>query len=79
MNAAPRHLSAPAGRLLAALLLLGGAAGCASTSRIPASYYLQREAISIAAGEVDNVLTSPSANVTNTTGAITIMGTITWV
>ena len=38
-----------------------------------------REAISIAAGEVDNVLTSPSANVTNATGAITTMGTITWV
>ena len=38
-----------------------------------------REAISIAAGEIDNVLTTPSANVTNTTGNISTMGTITWV
>lgn len=37
-----------------------------------------REAISIAAGELDHSLTSPSANVTNTTGHITTMGTITW-
>ena len=37
-----------------------------------------REAISIAYGEFDHVLTSPTANVTNTTGNITTMGTITW-
>lgn len=37
-----------------------------------------REAISIAYGEVDHTLTSPSANVSNTTGNITTMGTITW-
>lgn len=38
-----------------------------------------REAISIAAGETDHVLTVPSANVTHTTGQIATMGTITWV
>jgi uncharacterized phage protein gp47/JayE len=37
-----------------------------------------REAISIAAGEDDYVLTSPSANVTRTSGQITTMGTVTW-
>jgi len=37
------------------------------------------EAISGAAGEFDHVLTVPSANVTNTTGNISTMGTITWV
>lgn len=37
-----------------------------------------RAAISAAAGETDYVLTSPAADVTNTTGNITIMGTITW-
>lgn len=37
-----------------------------------------REAISIAAGEADNALTSPSANVTHTAGQIAVMGTITW-
>lgn len=37
-----------------------------------------REAISIAAGEVDHSLTSPAADVVNTTGHITTMGTITW-
>lgn len=38
-----------------------------------------RAAISAAAGETDFVLTTPSANVVNTTGNITTMGTITWV
>jgi uncharacterized phage protein gp47/JayE len=38
-----------------------------------------REAISGAAGEFDHVLTTPAANVTNTTGNISTMGTITWV
>lgn len=37
-----------------------------------------REAISNAYGEVDHVLTIPTANVVNTTGNITTMGTITW-
>lgn len=37
-----------------------------------------REAISVAAGETDHVLNSPSANVTHTTGQIAVMGTITW-
>lgn len=37
-----------------------------------------REAISIAYGEVDHVLTSPIANVVNTTGNISTMGTVTW-
>jgi uncharacterized phage protein gp47/JayE len=37
-----------------------------------------REAISIAAGETDHVLTTPNANVTHTTGQIATMGTITW-
>lgn len=38
-----------------------------------------REAISIAAGEYDHVLTTPSADVTHTTGQIAVLGTITWV
>ena len=38
-----------------------------------------REAISAALGEIDHSLTSPAANVVNTTGNITTMGTITWV
>jgi len=38
-----------------------------------------REAISVAAGEVDHVLTVPSANVVHSTGQIPTMGTITWV
>ncbi|MCW3835961.1 baseplate J/gp47 family protein [Sphingomonas canadensis] len=37
-----------------------------------------REAISIAAGETDHVLTVPSANVTAAAGEITTLGTITW-
>lgn len=37
-----------------------------------------REAISIAAGETDHVLTSPVADVAHTTGQIAVMGTITW-
>ncbi len=37
-----------------------------------------REAISIAAGETDHVLTSPTADVTPAAGAIVTLGTITW-
>lgn len=37
-----------------------------------------REAISLATGEVDNVLTSPSANVVSSAGSITTVGTFTW-
>lgn len=37
-----------------------------------------RAAISAAAGETDYVLLSPSSNVTNTTGNMSTMGTITW-
>lgn len=37
-----------------------------------------RAAISAAAGETDYVLVSPTTNVTNTTGYISTMGTITW-
>ena len=37
-----------------------------------------RAAISAAAGETDYVLLSPSANVTNSTGNMSTMGTITW-
>lgn len=37
-----------------------------------------REAISTAAGEVDHVLSAPTANVTTAAGAITTLGTITW-
>lgn len=36
------------------------------------------EAISLAAGETDHVLSAPSANVMNAAGYITTMGTITW-
>lgn len=38
-----------------------------------------RAAISAATGETDYVLTSPAANVVNTTGNMSTMGTITWV
>jgi uncharacterized phage protein gp47/JayE len=37
------------------------------------------EAISLASGEFDHVMTVPSANVTESTGHITTMGDITWV
>ncbi|MDH7971794.1 baseplate J/gp47 family protein [Sphingomonas sp. AR_OL41] len=37
-----------------------------------------REAISIAAGETDHTLTTPSANVTVSAGHISTLGTITW-
>lgn len=37
-----------------------------------------REAISLAADEVDHVLDSPSANVAHTAGQIATMGTVTW-
>jgi len=37
-----------------------------------------REAISIAAGEFDHVLTSPTADVSHTTGQIATLGSITW-
>jgi uncharacterized phage protein gp47/JayE len=37
-----------------------------------------REAVSVAAGESDNSVTAPSANVTHTTGQIAVMGEITW-
>lgn len=37
-----------------------------------------REAVSIAAGEIDNAITSPTADVTRTTGQITTLGAITW-
>jgi len=37
-----------------------------------------REAISIAAGETDNVLVSPAADVTHTVGQIGTLGVITW-
>lgn len=36
------------------------------------------EAISLATGETDHVLSAPSASVMNTTGNITTLGTITW-
>lgn len=38
-----------------------------------------REAVSLAAGETDNTVSVPSANVTCTAGQIATMGTITWV
>ena len=38
-----------------------------------------REAVSIAAGETDNIVTDPAANVTHAAGEIATMGTITWV
>lgn len=44
---------------------------------IPLTHFA--EAISIAAGEVDHDLVSPSANVTESSGELTTMGTITWV
>ncbi|MDP1682722.1 MAG: baseplate J/gp47 family protein, partial [Burkholderiales bacterium] len=37
-----------------------------------------REAISIAAGETNNVLSAPAADVTHTTGQMATMGAITW-
>jgi uncharacterized phage protein gp47/JayE len=37
-----------------------------------------REAISLAAGETDHVLTVPAADVTHTTGQLATLGTITW-
>lgn len=37
-----------------------------------------REAVSIAAGETDHVITAPVSNVTHTTGQIAVIGTITW-
>jgi uncharacterized phage protein gp47/JayE len=37
-----------------------------------------REAISIAMGETDHVLVSPTADVDHTTGQIPVLGTITW-
>lgn len=37
-----------------------------------------REAISIATGETDHVLTAPAADVTHTTGQMATMGAITW-
>lgn len=38
-----------------------------------------REAVSVAAGETDHVMTLPAANVPHTTGHIATMGVITWV
>jgi len=38
-----------------------------------------REAVSIAAGESDNIVTVPAADVTHTTGQIATMGVVTWV
>lgn len=37
-----------------------------------------REAVSIAAGETNNVVTAPSADVTHATGELAVLGTITW-
>lgn len=37
-----------------------------------------REAVSIAAGETDNVVTVPAANVDHTTGQMSVFGAITW-
>lgn len=37
-----------------------------------------REAVSIAAGESDNTVVSPTANFTSTTGQLATLGTITW-
>lgn len=37
-----------------------------------------REAISVAAGETNHVLTTPAADVTHTTNQIPVLGTITW-
>lgn len=38
-----------------------------------------REAVSVAAGESDNIVNSPSANVTHAAGEIAVFGSITWV
>lgn len=38
-----------------------------------------REAVSIAAGESDNIITVPSADVSHATGELAVLGTITWV
>jgi uncharacterized phage protein gp47/JayE len=37
-----------------------------------------REAVSVAAGESDNTVTVPNANVVSATGHIAVMGTVTW-
>jgi uncharacterized phage protein gp47/JayE len=37
-----------------------------------------REAVSVAAGETDNVVTVPAANVAHATGQIAVLGVITW-
>jgi uncharacterized phage protein gp47/JayE len=37
-----------------------------------------REAVSIAAGEADNQITTPTANVTHTTGQMAVLGTVTF-
>jgi uncharacterized phage protein gp47/JayE len=39
----------------------------------------EREAISVAAGETDHVLTVPSANQAHAVGQLPMLGTITWV
>jgi len=38
-----------------------------------------REAISVAAGETDHTLSSPTADVTHSVGSMAVLGTITWV
>lgn len=57
--------------LQALLLRVGAPGGTVLISHI-------REAISIAAGETDHVLTVPAANVANATGLLPIMGVVTW-
>ena len=52
----------------------GGASGVTGT--IPLSQI--NEAISLAAGETDHVLSVPAADVTVTTGEMAIRGTVTW-
>lgn len=37
-----------------------------------------REAISVAAGEINNVLSTPTADVTHAPGQMPVLGTITW-
>ena len=37
-----------------------------------------REAVSIAAGETDNVVSTPTANVTHAAGELAVLGVITW-
>ena len=37
-----------------------------------------REAISVAAGETNNVLTAPTADVTHSAGQMAVLGAITW-